>query len=188
MDQMLGASNRDVLSPPVPGGHGLTTRERETMDHSATIPGWGSDLDPARRPGVPRDKAPGIGGELLYPPTITPQVTSVKIHKSTEHGQMPPVFGTSCPPRGISGALRDFAYHFSEGRLMRWLTLMLADRVNVVEALVGDLAHGHVANIPREMGLRSELKYNRAAFTRKTVMVVGGAALILLVWQAARRR
>jgi hypothetical protein len=61
---------------------------------------------------VPCDKAPQLGVELLYPP-ITQQVPKIKIHKSTEHGQLTPVFGTSCPPHGLSGMIRDFGYKFS---------------------------------------------------------------------------
>jgi hypothetical protein len=187
MDQVLGSSSRDLLVPPIPGGRNLTTQERELTDHSATISGWGSDLEPGRRPGVPRDKAPHLGGEMLYPP-IERQATTVKIHKSTEHGQLTPVFGTSCPPRGLSGVLRDFAYRFSEGRLARWLTLMFADRVNMAEGLVGDLAHGHLPNIPREMGLRSELEHNREAFVRKTAIVAGFAVLAVVAWKLGSRR
>jgi hypothetical protein len=69
---------------------------------------------------------PRIGVEHLYPP-IKPRS---KIHKSTEHGRLTPIFSTSCPPAGPSGRLRDIGYRYSEGRLARWMTLMLADRVN----------------------------------------------------------
>jgi hypothetical protein len=186
MDQVLGSSSRDVLATPVRGGHSLTTWERQQIDLSATIRGWASDLDPQRRPGVPRDKAPELGAELLYA-AIEQQIPKIKIHKSTEHARLTPVFGTSCPPRGLSGMLRDFGYRFSEGRLARWMTLMFADRVNVVEDLVVDLAHFHVPNIPREMGLRSELQYNREAFVRKTAMTLGCAALLVIVWRMRSR-
>ncbi|HYC37059.1 MAG TPA: hypothetical protein VEC19_11585 [Usitatibacter sp.] len=187
MDQTLGSSSRDVLDPPIPGGRSLTTPERQAIDLSTTIKGWGSDLDPARRPGVPRDKAPQLGREDLYP-AIEPQVSRTKIHKSTEHGKLPPVFGTSCPPRGLSGVLRDVAYKFSEGRLARWLTLMFADRVDVVEGVVEDLAHGHVPNIPKEMGWASEWRYNREAFVRKTAIAVGVTALVVVAWKMRSRR
>jgi hypothetical protein len=50
MDQVVGSSSREILAPPVPGGHGLTTRERQQTDHSSNIKGWGSDLDPQKRP------------------------------------------------------------------------------------------------------------------------------------------
>jgi hypothetical protein len=186
MDQYLGSSSRDRLDPPIPGGHGLTTRERETTDLSATIPGWGSDLDRAMRPGVPNDKAPMLGAEALYP-DITPQVPPHTIHKSTEHGKLTPVFGTSCPPRGLSGKLRDFAYKFSEGRLSRWLTLMFADRVDMVEGLVEDVARGHIPNLPKEMGWAAEWKYNREAFIRKTAITVGVTALLVYAWRRSRR-
>jgi hypothetical protein len=178
MEQILGASSQQTLSRPVRGGRGLTTEERQRIDHSATIKGWASDLARERRPGVPRDKAPDIGVEQLYPP-IEKQFPRIKIHKSTEHGRLTPVFGTSCPPSGLSGRMRDFAYRFSEGRLTRWLTLMAADRVNMVEDIVGDLAQGRVPNIPKEMGLKSELKYNAAGFaTKVAIAVVGTAALV----------
>jgi hypothetical protein len=187
MDQRVGASSQDVLAQPVRGGYALTTQQRQEIDRSATIKGWGSDLDPAVRPGVPRDKAPQIGVEQLYPP-IPQQVPRVKIHKSTEHGRLTPVFGTSCPPSGLSGRLRDFAYQFSEGRLARWMTLLLADRVNVVEDVLSDLAQGRVPNIPKEMGLASELKYNRAAFTRKVAIAAVGTAALIAVWRMRRAR
>jgi hypothetical protein len=134
---------------------------------------------------VPRDKAPAIGPETLYPP-IARQVPRVKIHKSTEHGRLTPVFGTACPPRGLSGRMRDFAYHYSEGRLMRWLTLLAADRVDVVEDIVDDLAHARIPNIPKEMGIRAELRYNRAGFAKK--VVITGAALALVTAYLRRRR
>ena len=166
---------------------GLTTQERQRTDRSDTIKGWGSDLDPKMRPGVPRDKAPELGVEHLYPP-IQQQVPRTRIHKSTEHGKLTPVFGTSCPPSGLSGRIRDFAYRFSEGRLSRWMTLMLADRVNVVEDLVSELAHGRVPNIPREMGLRSELRHNPAGLTRKVLLTAAVTAGVVAGLRMLRAR
>lgn len=186
MEQTLGSSSRDMLARPTPGGRALTTQERQGVDHTSTIKGWGSDLDANMRPGVPRDKAPDLGAEHLYPP-IEQQVARVKIHKSTEHARLTPVFGTSCPPRGLSGRMRDFAYQFSEGRLIHWLTLVAADRVNVVEGLIEDLSQGRVPNIPKEMGLRSELRYNAAGFAKK-VVVAAACTYALAVYLRSRRR
>jgi hypothetical protein len=152
VDQILGRSSEDILNVPRQGGKNLTTAERRAVDHSERIPGWGSDLDPSVRPGVPRDKAPEIGGESLYL-NIETQPYTVKVMKSTEHGRMPPVFGTSCPPRGLSGWLRDVAFRFSEGRLVHWILLMLADRIDMLEGLALDLLHLRLPNILREMGL-----------------------------------
>lgn len=151
MDQVLGSSSDDVLKEPVPGGRSLTTAERASVDLASTIRGWGSDLEPQSRPGVPRDKRPELGREHLYP-NIVQQEPPFKIHKSTEHGQLTPVFGTSCPPRGLSGMLRTLGYQFSEGRLARWLTLMFADRIDVAEGVLSDFAHLRVPNVVKEWG------------------------------------
>jgi hypothetical protein len=186
MDQTLGSSSQDILPRPIPGGHSLTTDERRQVDLSATIPGWGSDLDLGKRPGVPRDKAPQLGVEALYPP-IPQQAPIVKIHKSTEHARLTPVFGTSCPPSGLSGSIRDFAYKFSEGRMARWLSLMFADRVNVVEGVLTDLGRGRIPNIPKEMGMRSELKYNPAGFARKVTITLACTAGIIALMRMRRR-
>ena len=169
MDQRLRSSSQDVLAEPARGGYSPTTEQRRAVDLAGRIDGWGSDLDLARRPGVPRDKAPEIGVESLYPP-IEQQVARVKIHKSNEHGRLTPVFGTTCPPRGLSGSIRDLAYLFSEGQLPHWLTLLLADRVNVVEGLVDDLRRGQPPNLVKELGLAAQWRYNRAG-------VIKGAAL-----------
>jgi hypothetical protein len=185
MKQRLGSSSQDVLARPIPGGYALTTEERRTVDLSSHISGWGSDLDRELRPGVPRDKAPELGVEQLYP-RIEQQVAKIKIHKSTEHGRLTPVFGTSCPPVGLSGRIRDIGYKYSEGRLARWMTLVFADRVNVVEDLLTDLAHLRIPNIPKEMGLKSELKYNSRSFATK-VAVVGLCVGAFIAYSRARQ-
>lgn len=186
MEQRLGSSSQDILEAPVQGGRSLTTAQRQALDLSAQIPGWGSDLDPAKRPGVPRDKAPDIGPDDLYPP-IEPQASTVKVHKSTEHAQLPPVYGTSCPPRGLSGLIRDAAYKLSEGRLTRWMALLVADRVNMVEGLLEDVAHLRIPNIPKEMGLKSEFKYNRAGVVKKAAIVGGLGFAAYLIYRGTRR-
>jgi hypothetical protein len=59
---------------------------------------------------------------------------------------------------------------------------MAADRVNMVEGLVEDLAHGHVPNIFAEMGAGAEWKYNRQGFIRKALVataVVGTAVYLM---------
>lgn len=184
MEQLLGKSSDDVLSTPRKGGRSLTTEQRRTLDLSAKIPGWGSDLDPAVRPGVPMDKAPDVGIETLYP-AFEQQIPRAKVHKSTEHAKLTPVFGNACPPRGLSGKIRDFAYGFSEGRLSHWLLLMAADRVDLVEEILIDLSHLRVPNIPKEMGLKSEVKYNGKGVA-KTAAVVGLG--ILAFTMLSRRR
>ena len=186
MDQRVRSSSEDILAEPVRGGYSLSTDQRRSVDLAAQIPGWGSDLDPAMRPGVPRDKAPEIGAESLYP-DIEPQVPKVKIHKSNEHGRLPPVFGTACPPSGLSGAIRDVAYRFSEGQLPHWLILLLADRVNVVEDVVGDLARLRVPNLVKELGLAAQWRHNRSGVV-KGAAIAGLCVVGLVVYTRSRRR
>ena len=186
MQQLLGKASDDVLSAPRNGGRSLTTAERRTIDLSSKIAGWGSDLDPAVRPGVPRDKAPDIGIETLYP-DFEQQVPRHRVHKSTEHGRLTPVFGNVCPPRGLSGKIRDFAYNFSEGRLSHWILLMAADRVDVVEELLVDFAQLQIPNIPKEMGLKSALKYNRNGVAKKLAVAGIGCLALMALVQRGRR-
>jgi hypothetical protein len=187
MEQILGSSSDDVLARPVPGGVALTAEERRSIDLADRIAGWGSDLDPARRPGVPRDAAPDIGIEALYP-QITRQVVPHRIHKSTEHGQLTPVFGTACPPRGLSGRIRDYAYRLSEGRLSRWIALLFADRVDVVEGVASDFVQMRPPNLVREMGLRSEWRHNRKRVLTVAAAATVSVAVLYLLSRSARRR
>src|SRR5947209_18090622 len=105
MDQRVRSSSEDILADPIPGGYSLTTEQRRSADLASRIKGWGSDLDPATRPCVPRDKAPELGVETLYPP-IQRHMSKVNIPKSIEHGHLPPVLDTTCPPRGLDDAIR----------------------------------------------------------------------------------
>ena len=165
----------------------FTTGERHAIDLSTQIQGWGADLDPETRPGVPRDKAPYAGIESLYP-VIERQVTDVEILVSTEHQRMPPVFGTTCPPRGLSGAMRRFAFGFSENELTHWFTLLLADRVDVAENLLVDLSRGEIPNLFKEMGLATEWKYNRKSVIKKLFVAGASVAAVtaLVVWKKRR--
>lgn len=121
------------------------------------IPGWGVDLDPADRPSYPREVFdPGATGAHWHFPERQPEKRPRE--RSVEHEMLTPVFGTSCPPKGLSGIIRKLAYgRYSEGQSAHWLLLMAADRVDVVESRLGALAHGKPDNPIREMGLRGEI-------------------------------
>lgn len=123
-----------------------------------TIPGWGVDLDPKDRPAVPKEdfNPRRFGVRWDFPER---QIAHYERERSTEHAFLTPVFGTSCPPRGVSGLIRRLAYRrFSEGRAAHWLLLMFADRVDVLESRASDLLHGRIANPFSEMGLGAEIK------------------------------
>jgi hypothetical protein len=49
---------------------------------------------------------------------------------------------------------------------------MLADRVSVVEGVLGDLKHGHVPNVFAELGWKAEWKRNRSSLVRRILVRV----------------
>jgi hypothetical protein len=100
------------------------------MDTSR-IAGHGADADPARRPGIPEYRAPHPEPHAQVP---TSQQSEVKqLSHQRRHKSYPPVWGTAQPPRGVSGALRKYAYRFPDHWTRHWTVLMLADRVDVWE-------------------------------------------------------
>lgn len=121
-----------------------------------SIAGWGVDLDRKDRPAVPKEQLDraATGARWEFPER---QIERYPRERSIEHRFLTPVFGTSCPPRGLSGLLRRYAYTFSEGRTLHWTLLMLADRVDVAESRVLALAQGRPDNIISETGIRAEL-------------------------------
>jgi hypothetical protein len=97
------------------------------------IPGWGADLDPKDRPAVPRERfdPEASGAHWDFPER---QEEKWPRERSLEHKFLTPVFGTTCPPKGLSGAMRKFAYaKYSEGRAAHWLVLIAADRADAWE-------------------------------------------------------
>lgn len=126
----------------------------------ARIPGWGVDLDPADRPAVPRERFdPSLSGAHWEYPAEQPE--SWPRERSVEHTQLPPVFGTSCPPRGLSGAIRKLAYaRYSEGQLAHWLLLVAGDRVDVLEHALRSLLTLRPDNPITQTGVRAELTHH----------------------------
>jgi hypothetical protein len=137
----------------------------------ARIRGWGADLDPADRPSVPRERFdPSLSGAHWEHPERQPEKWPRE--RSVEHTQLPPVFGTACPPKGLSGALRKLSYaRYSEGQAAHWLLLMAGDRVDAAASALRSLLTlrpdnpitdtGVLAEVKRH-GLRSRLGHNRA--------------------------
>src|ERR1700759_1192292 len=113
----------------------MQSRVKEIATLASRIPGWGADLNPENRPGVPREKAPphGTGAHWIAPER---QISKVKAFKTKERPNLTPVFGTACPPKGLSGILRDLAYRLPEESARHWIGLLLADRVDVLESLI----------------------------------------------------
>ncbi|MDM0009510.1 hypothetical protein QTI51_32410 [Variovorax sp. J22G73] len=157
---------------------------RTQRERHAHILGWGADLDHADRPAYPMERTPP---RLPYPmPPPEQQHSHAEVLVSTERPRITRVYGTAQPPKGLSGWLRRQAFYHSENDLRRWLMLLLADRVNVGEGLVEDLARGHVPNLYAEMGGRAELMHNPKGAARKVAIGIAAVALLALALQRRR--
>lgn len=164
-----------------------------TITDLSQIPGWGVDADPRNDPTYPmRDRSkddrsndPSVGIAWTRPPQ---QQTDVEILRSNEFLHTPATMGTANPPRGVSGAIRRGAFHYSESQWAHWLLLMLADRINMIEGVFQDLSRGRIPNFYKEMGLGAELKHNRTRTITALAIGAGGVLLIALATGAVRRR
>lgn len=138
------------------------------------IKGWGIDADPKNDPTYPmkmrtNDEHKGYSWERP-----TQQPIDMEILHSNERPNVTSVFGTSIPPRGLSGIIRRFAFRYSESSYGHWLPLVLADRINVIEGVIDDIAHGKFPNFFKEKGGPAIWKYNKK-------MILGKAAAFLLL-------
>ena len=157
--------------------------ENTTIDPSQ-VKGWGVDADPENDPAYPmknRNNGEHAGYSWDRP---TQQQNDVEVLHSNERPHLTAAFGTSTPPAALSGTLRRFAFKYSESSYGHWLPLMAADRVGVVEGIVGDLVHGHIPNIPGELGWKMEWKHNKKNFVTELL----GAAILTAVVVAYLRK
>lgn len=92
----------------------------------------GFDLELKRRPGYSSQR--GIKPWPNSRPTVDPQPRRIPVFM---HGRsnktFPPVFGTDCPPSGLSGLIRKWAYGYPDHMARHWLMLLAADRVDSLE-------------------------------------------------------
>ncbi|MBP1807051.1 hypothetical protein [Rubellimicrobium aerolatum] len=148
----------------------------------ATVNGWGVDADPRNDPTYPLRERDGDSGPAKTWERPVQQRPDVEVLMSIEHNRLPAVVGTSTPPSGLSGAMRRAAFRYSESDWTHWLILLGADRVNMVEGVLSDLAQGRVPNIPAEMGVRAAWRHDRAGLVTRTAaaVAVGAVAYALL--------
>ncbi|MBC7396743.1 MAG: hypothetical protein H7333_04795 [Bdellovibrionales bacterium] len=176
------AADNPTLNPPY---HNSPDARASKRFHPSEINGWAADLEKSKRPGYPKERMPArpIGVHWEQPEA---QIPRVEIFHSVERAGITPVFGSTCPPRGVSGFLREKAYLKSENDIRHWLILMAADRVDEVEGLMQDLSRGHVPNLFKEMGLKAELKHRPLRFVAKTALLVGAVSLGVMLFKNKR--
>jgi hypothetical protein len=163
----------------------------EPITHNPSqLPGWNIDADPENDPTYPMRTrtADDHKGYTWERPTMQP--VNIEVLQSIERPGITAVFGTSVPPSGLSGVIRRFAFKYSESNYLHWLPLLFADRINVVEGVLSDLAHGHVPNIFAEKGYPIEWKYDKKGLIIKlaTVAAVIGGATLLLTRKSDKQR
>lgn len=155
--------------------------DNTTKDYSH-IKGWGIDADPKNDPTYPMRKRGNDTheGYTWDRPPLQPE--NMEVLHSNERPNVTAVFGTSMPPKGLSGMIRRYAFRYGEGSFGHWLPLLVADRVNVVEGIVEDLKNGHVPNIFAERGMKAQWKYDRKGLLQSIVIAaaVTTAAVLLL--------
>ncbi len=151
-------------------------------DKYAHIKGWGVDADPENDPTYPMKKYNGDDHKRIHYERRPQQQVNIEILHSNERPGVTTVFGASCPPSGLSGQLRRYAFRYSESSYLHWLPLIAADRINALEGIVDDLKKGQVPNIVGEWGWGAEWKYNRKKFVAKiavgAVITAGIVALL----------
>lgn len=156
--------------------------DRKIAETNKNIPGWGIDADADNNPTYPMKRYTGADHDRLNYDRPPQQLQKVEVLRSIERPNITSVFGTSVPPSGLSGMLRRYAFKFSEGSAGHWLTLILADRINVIEGIVDDLAHGHVPNLIAERGWKAEWKFNRQGVIKNVAIGLAvTTAVVLLV-------
>jgi len=156
--------------------------DRNMDDRTKNIPGWGMDADPENDPTYPMKRWNGADHERLNYEKAPQQPIDIEIFHSIERPNVTRVFGTSTPPVGLSGAVRRVAYKYSEATATHWMTLILADRINVIEGKLSDLKSGILPNPWIERGWRAEWKHNRTAFIGRaaTTALLITAGLLLM--------
>ncbi len=155
-------------------------------DKYAHINGWGVDADPKNEPTYPMKNWTGDDHERLNYERPPQQPVTVEVLHSNERPNVTAVFGTSSPPSGLSGAIRRYAFRFTESEYGHWLPLLIADRVNVVEGIVDDLKRGYVPNVFAERGWKAEWKYNPKGLAQK--VIIGAVVTTVVISLLSRKK
>lgn len=129
------------------------------MEQERAHEAHGADASDEQRPGVPMEAEPTA--DEGAPPRGPAQQESDEPHftrAGTDH--LTPVYGTAQPPYGLCGQLRRLAYRIPEHRARHWALLMLADRLDVVEATLGGALGRTARRLGAGEGVARKLEHN----------------------------
>ena len=156
--------------------------DRNMAELTKNIPGWGMDADPENDPTYPMKHANGADHQRLNYEKAPQQPLDIEIFHSIERPGVTRVFGNSSPPSGLSGAIRRYAYKYSEATATHWMTLILADRIDVIQGKINDFKNGVIPNPWIERGWKAEWQHNRPAFilnvATKALLITAGIMLL----------
>lgn len=156
--------------------------DRRIANAPKDIPGWGIDADPKNNPTYPMKHYTGADHERIHYQRPEQQPVNVELLKSIERPTVSSVFGTTTPPKGLSGALRRYAFTHSESTYLHWVPLVMADRMDVIGGVIDDIRHGKFPNIFAEKGWGWDWKNDRKALVTKlavTTLVIAGLITLL---------
>ncbi|OIN55933.1 hypothetical protein [Arsenicibacter rosenii] len=151
------------------------------------INGWGIDIDPKNDPTYPIKKRTNEEQEGYTWQRPAQQQSHVEVLHSIERPNLSATFGTSVPPRGLSGQLRRYAFKYSESHYGHWLPLLLADRVAAVEGIVADLKQGRIPDFFAEKGRKAEWKYNPQRVVIRVAVTVAVATAAWAFFNSKRK-
>src|SRR5215213_4193724 len=94
----------------------LTNHETQTSEGKfSNIPGWGMDADPDNDPAYPmKNRISEVDHQGMNYEKAPQQNEDIEVLRSIERPDITRVFGTSTPPKGLSGAIRRQAFKYSE--------------------------------------------------------------------------
>jgi hypothetical protein len=104
------------------------------------IPGWGVDRDPQNRPGYPLEQERHVGFDTV---------------------QGVPPYTNTVPLKGLSGILRRAAYNVPDWKPRRWMMLLMADRIDMIESMLTPrnlLVAGGIGGLAAALLLRRKLR------------------------------
>ncbi|MBF5042878.1 hypothetical protein FGE12_10810 [Aggregicoccus sp. 17bor-14] len=101
---------------------------------------WGVDRDYARRPGVPSHRTPQLMSNAQVDIVRMDPARSAPFKHGRSNREWPPVFGTVCQPKGLSGLVRKWANSYPDHKPQHWLLKLLGDRVDSFEHRLAKLA------------------------------------------------
>jgi len=149
----------------------------EIVKEHSEIKGWGTDIDPKNDPTYPMKSRTDEEQKGYTWQRPVQQQQTVEILRSVERPNLSAVFGTSTPPKGLSGVVRRFAYKYSEGSFAHWIPLLVADRIDVVEGIIEDISKGKFPNTFAEKGGKARWKFDKLSLLRNwslTLLVITG--------------